>query len=339
MNADMNKPAPSPESAPQSLPESAPQSLPESAPQSLPESAPDPALHPPLARYAGAEPPAPQWFRGAVDAPHERNVTEVEGAKIEWLAWGQRGKPGLLLLHGNGAHADWWRFIAPFFAATHRVVAPSWSGMGGSDHRPSYSIRLFIREMLAIADAGGLSDAGPFTVVGHSFGGFPMMALANWQGKRLSQAIILDTPFDPEQRRRPRGAGGDARAHRIYPTMADALARFRWAPPQPTTHDFIADFIARRSITETEGGFTWKFDPFLWSEFEAQDDIDLLKAPQCPVALMWGEKSELVHEGLVADMAARMPPGSKLVPIPQAYHHVMADQPLALVAALRGLLA
>jgi pimeloyl-ACP methyl ester carboxylesterase len=38
-------------------------------------------------------------------------------------------------------------------------------------------------------------------------------------------------------------------------------------------------------------------------------------------------------------MAARMPPGSKLVPIPQAYHHVMADQPLALVAALRGLLA
>jgi len=54
---------------------------------------------------------------------------------------------------------------------------------------------------------------------------------------------------------------------------------------------------------------------------------------------MWGEQSELVHGGLVADMAARMPPGSKLVPIPGAYHHVMADQPLALVAALRGLLA
>jgi pimeloyl-ACP methyl ester carboxylesterase len=166
-----------------------------------------------------------------------------------------------------------------------------------------------------------------------------MMAYANRHGALLKQAIILDTPFDPKQRRRPRGAGGDARAHRVYPSMADALARFRWAPPQPTTHDFIADFIARRSIRETEGGFTWKFDPFLWSEFEAQDGTDLLKAPQCPVALMWGEQSELVHGGLVADMAARMPPGSKLVPIPQAYHHVMADQPLALVAALRGLLA
>jgi pimeloyl-ACP methyl ester carboxylesterase len=38
-------------------------------------------------------------------------------------------------------------------------------------------------------------------------------------------------------------------------------------------------------------------------------------------------------------MAARMPAGTPLIPIPEAYHHVMADQPLALVAALRALLA
>jgi pimeloyl-ACP methyl ester carboxylesterase len=306
---------------------------------SEPAPAPDPALEPPLACYAGAEPPAPAWFREAVDAPHERHVTQVEDASIEWLAWGQRGKPGLLLLHGNGAHADWWRFIAPFFAATHRVAAPSWSGMGGSDHRKRYTIELFMAEMAAVAEAAGLSAAGPYTVVGHSFGGFPMMAYANRHGDRLKQAIILDTPFDQHRRRRPRNSGGDARAHTIYPTLAGALARFRWAPPQPTTHDFVADFIARRSIKPVQGGFTWKFDPFLWSEFEAQDGTDLLKAPKCPVALMWGERSVLVTDGLVADMAARLPAGSPLVPIPEAHHHVMADQPLALVAALRALLA
>ncbi|MGL6042881.1 MAG: alpha/beta fold hydrolase, partial [Sandaracinobacteroides sp.] len=264
---------------------------------------------------------------------------DVEGAGIEWLAWGARGKPGLLLLHGNGANADWWRFIAPFFAATHRVVAPSWSGMGGSDHRKRYSIELFIAELRAVAAAGGLSDAGPYTVVGHSFGGFPMMAMAAGHGAELARAVILDTPFDTKQRRRPRGAGGDARAHRIYPDLAGALARFRWAPPQPTTHDFIADFIARHSIVQVTDGFTWKFDPFLWAEFDAQSGEDLLRAPRCPVALMWGELSALVHGGLIADMAARMPPGSPLIPIPEAHHHVMADQPLALVSALRALLA
>ena len=299
----------------------------------------DPALAPPLVRHAGATPPAPAWFHAAVNAPHERAHVQVEGASIEWIGWGERGKPGLLLLHGNGAHADWWRFIGPFFAKTHRVAALSWSGMGNSDHRPRYTIDLFIAEILAVAEAAGLSDAGPFTVVGHSFGGFPMMALANRDGARLKQAIILDTPFDLKQRRRPRGAGGDARPHNIYATQAEALARFRWAPPQPTTHDYIADFIARLSLKQVDGGFTWKFDPFLWSEFEAQDASDLLLAPQCPTALMWGELSALVHDGLVADMARRLPAGSPMIPIPDAYHHVMADQPLALVAALRAFLA
>jgi pimeloyl-ACP methyl ester carboxylesterase len=299
----------------------------------------DPALAPPLARYAGAEPPAPAWFREAVSAPHERNFVQVEGAAIEWIGWGERGKPGLLLLHGNGAHADWWRFIGPFFAKTHRVAALSWSGMGNSDHRDRYSIDLFIAEILAVAEAAGLSDAGPFTVVGHSFGGFPMMALANRPNPPFARAIILDTPFDLKQRRRPRGTGGDARPHNVYPTQAEALARFRWAPPQPTTHDYIADFIARLSLKPVAGGLTWKFDPFLWSEFEAQDKTDLLLAPQCPTALMWGERSALVHGGLVADMASRLPAGSPLIPIPEAYHHVMADQPLALVAALRAFLS
>jgi hypothetical protein len=33
-----------------------------------------------------------------------------------------------LLLHGNGAHADWWSFIAPYLANNFRVAAMSWSG-------------------------------------------------------------------------------------------------------------------------------------------------------------------------------------------------------------------
>ncbi len=38
------------------------------------------------------------------------------GANIELLTWGEVGKPGLILVHGNSAHADWWSFIAPFLA-------------------------------------------------------------------------------------------------------------------------------------------------------------------------------------------------------------------------------
>ncbi|MFN3592231.1 MAG: alpha/beta fold hydrolase [Thermaurantiacus sp.] len=297
----------------------------------------DPHLTAPLAALAGRSPPAPDWFTSAIAAQHERGVVSVAGADIAYLAWGERGRPGLLLLHGNGAHADWWRFIAPFFAATHRVAALSWSGMGESDHRSRYAIDLFVAEAIAVATAAGLGSR--FTAVGHSFGGFPLMALANREAAPLARAIILDTPFDPTQRRRPRRSNEAPRPHRVYPTIEAALARFRWAPAQPCPNLYITDFVARHSLKPVQGGWTWRFDPFLWSEFEAQDGRDLLVAPRCPVALMWGERSTLMPEPLVADMVRRLPSGTVLVPVPDAGHHVMADQPLALVSALRALLA
>jgi len=44
----------------------------------------------------------------------------VQGAPIETLAWGRVGDPGLLLLHGNSAHADWYSFIAPLLRQGRR---------------------------------------------------------------------------------------------------------------------------------------------------------------------------------------------------------------------------
>ncbi len=96
-------------------------------------------------------PDAPAWFKRALARLPERTFVEVDGARIETLIWGERGRPGLLLLHGNGAHADWYSFIAPFLARMHRVVTLSWSGMGGSDWREI----LFARSFRARGRRGG----------------------------------------------------------------------------------------------------------------------------------------------------------------------------------------
>jgi hypothetical protein len=82
-----------------------------------------------LGPFNGEKPPAPAWFEAAIGVGPERSRIPVEGAEIELLTWGEVGKPGLLFLHGNGAHADWWSFIAPFFAKDWRCAAISWSGM------------------------------------------------------------------------------------------------------------------------------------------------------------------------------------------------------------------
>ena len=156
----------------------------------------EPDVNAPLVEFCGVIPPAPPWFTAAIaDAP-EWSAIVIDGASIEVLTWGQRGRPGLLFLHGNGAHAGWWDFIAPFFAADYRVAAFSWSGMGGSDHRASYSIAGFIDEIFAVIDAAGLDEAGPPIVVAHSFGGFPVRFGVS-KCVRQSQKM-LHKPFNSE---------------------------------------------------------------------------------------------------------------------------------------------
>lgn len=293
----------------------------------------------PLAALKGAVPPAPAWFGAALANAPEVARVEVDGASLETLAWGERGKPGLLFLHGNGAHARWWSFIAPFFAADYRVAAFSWSGMGGSQHRDAYRVETFVAEIFGVAAATGVSEAGPPLVVGHSFGGFPMMAAAATRGPEMKAAIILDTPFRGVGEEGGRPPNATLRPHKVYPTLVDALARFRLAPPQGCENLYIADYIARGSLIEVAGGWSWAFDPFLWARFEIGDARALLKAPGCPVGLVWGEKSLLMPPDRIAAMREVLPAGSPAVGIPDAEHHVMIDQPLALVSAMRGLFA
>ena len=62
-----------------------------------------------------------------------------------------------------------------------------------------------------------------------------------------------------------------------------------------------------------------------------------LAGVRCPIAFVWGERSRLMPEDTVAYTREHAPPGSPMFAIPEAEHHVLLDQPLALVSALRGL--
>lgn len=299
-----------------------------------------------LAPLAGARPPAPVWFETATARLPERSTLAVEGADIEVLTWGDRGKPGLLLLHGGMAHADWWSPLAPFFADTHRVVASSWSGMGGSTWRASYSTDQYVRELMAVGQTTGLFD-GPSkpVIMGHSFGGFPTMATANLHGEQFAGVVILDAPVEtPAQvaaRVEKRKSDKPPRETRIYASEAEALAHFRFSPVQPCTELYLVDWIARHSLRRAEGaqGWTWKFDPFVWSRLARRDGVADLAAAKTNVAMLWGARSPLFPPDTIAWCRQRAPTGTLFVEIPDAAHHVMADQPLAVVSVLRTLLA
>jgi pimeloyl-ACP methyl ester carboxylesterase len=293
-----------------------------------------------LAPFHGQKPPAPAWFDAALAVAPERSRIPVDGAEIELLTWGEVGKPGLLFLHGNGAHADWWSFIAPFFAEDWRVAAISWAGMGGSDWRPAYSAQSFAAEIFAAVKAAQLEAGGVKPIlVGHSFGGFPTLYCGAEHADRLRGIVMVDSSIQPPEKRWRGPPPRPDAANRVYATLEEALARFRLAPPQGCENLYIADHIARGSLKEVEGGWTWKFDPAIWQRFSMPDLGDLLGRIASPVALMWGERSVLMHAETLDYMLGQMPDTTLRVAIPDADHHVMVDQPLAFVAGLRGVLA
>ena len=314
------------------------------------------ALAPPLlAAFEGRAPDRPAWFSAALAQAPERRLHEVQGTAIETLSWGEIGRPGLLLMHGKMAHADWWSFIAPFFAATHRVVALSFAGMGGSGWREAYSVDTMADEAMGVARASGLFEGPRKPVfVGHSFGGFAGLVCAERFGADLGGLVMVDTPLLSREQRERRAAeyrGPSIRGQftprptKVYPQLADALARFRFAPPQDCENLFIADHIARTSLKQvplTDGtpglGWTWRFDPRV-ADVHPGNPARSLQAAACPVAVMWGGDSALVTPEVAAYMATLTRPDAPHIEIPGARHHVMADQPLAFVIALRGLLA
>lgn len=294
----------------------------------------------PLAHLGGEKPLTSSWLHAVLGHEPERSFIPVDGADIELLTWGERGKPGLLFLHGNLAHADWWSFIAPLFAATHRCAAISWSGMGRSSWRPAYSIPQNARELLAAISAAGLDLAGPPTVIGHSFGGVPLMYAAAHASERIGQAIMVDS-FVPG---RWKGRKGSPMPERRYTSQAKALARFRLLPDQPCDHLDLLDHIARHSlrpITDQHGDtvWSWRFDPMVNANRAPADPDDWIAGMTPPLMLIYGDMSAVVSKEDIAAFQQLLPNCVGTSAIPFARHHVMLDQPLALVAAIRVALA
>jgi len=257
--------------------------------------------------------------------------------QVHYLTWGERGehKPVLMLIHGYRGHAHWWDAIAPHFAACFRVIAVDLPGMGDSDAWPDYRDHSLAENILTVARHECRS---PAILVAHSFGGSQALIACLEHPEWFAHAILIDSylrlagetfPVEPP-----------IRPLRTYPDLATGVSRFRLLPEQPAGPPEVMTHIARHSLRQTAGGWQWKFDPNLpSSQLLATIDPADLQSLLVPVDFIYGEFSVVVsHERAQRTAAAlglRQPP----IAIPGAHHHVMIDQPQALTAALRTLLA
>jgi pimeloyl-ACP methyl ester carboxylesterase len=279
----------------------------------------------------------PDWFAAALAASPELREVTCDGVIVRYRAWGPPGAPLVVLVHGGGAYSGWWDHIAPHLARGHRVVAPDLTGHGDSGRRPEYRLDLWAGELLAVAAQESGADE-LIEIVGHSLGGFVTLTATMLKPRRVGRIVLLDSAFRKRSDEKPPWdvSGGSPRPSRVYPSRELAEGRFRPMPSDTTMWEPLRRHLAGDSVTPVPGGWSWKFDPAVFCQPRPlQEDLVPI---DCPALLARGERGLVGREHLAA-AARRLGPLAAVAEIPDAGHHVLFDQPVAVIALLAGILA
>lgn len=110
--------------------------------------------------------------------------------------------PPMVLLHGPGQSALWWRRVFPALVRTHRVVAPDLPGQGATGAPAGGVTERFVVEWLDALIARACAAAP--VLVGHELGGAVALRYAVRSGHRLDRLVLVSTlglaPFRPSAR-------------------------------------------------------------------------------------------------------------------------------------------
>ena len=131
----------------------------------------------------------PRAVVAAVAAAGEKLLLGAPGRQTQWRVWGHG--PAIVLLHGNfGGWTHWIRNI-PVLSQSFRVLVPDIPGFGASDLplEPPSAESLAAELHRHLGDL----DAGPFHVVGFSFGAAVAAALSLALGGAASTLTIMST--------------------------------------------------------------------------------------------------------------------------------------------------
>lgn len=101
------------------------------------------------------------------------------------------GSPTVILEAGLGFSGRTWRLVQPEIAKVTRVCSYDRAGLGNSDHRPgNRDGTQVVEELRALLKAKGI--AGPYLLVGHSFGGATVQIHAARYPSEVAGLVLLD---------------------------------------------------------------------------------------------------------------------------------------------------
>lgn len=219
--------------------------------------------------------------------------------------------PPVVLVHGLGGSARWWRRTVASLSSAHRVIVPELPGFG-------YGLGA---RRFRLADApvvlGGLLDrlgVERASLVGHSFGAMVCLGVAAARPEAVDRLVLIGPPVR---------TASPALMGNLLPAVRTILGL-----PAPAALTVMTDIATRSPLALLRAA----------GEVLAHEgEPGVAGEPPVPTMVVWGARDALVPVG-GAGWVARALPGALVRVIPGAGHVPMLDRPAALDAELRAFL-
>jgi pimeloyl-ACP methyl ester carboxylesterase len=265
------------------------------------------------------------------------SVRRIEHGPISALLWGEQ--PRVVFLHGGGQNAHTWDTV--ILGLEEPALAIDLPGHGRSqwradgDYGPKLNAATIEPMIAAHAPAAEV-------LVGMSLGGLTAMRLVVQDPQLVRHLVMVDvTPSAPERHTQmtdaQKGAVALVQGPRSFPSFQSMVDIAVLASPN-RSRESLRRGVFHNSKQLDDGTWTWRYDEFRKADgFDGLwDDVPNLTTP---TTLVRGADSAFVNDR-DADEFARTAPGFKAVHIvARSGHSVQGDQPRALIAILRSVLA
>jgi pimeloyl-ACP methyl ester carboxylesterase len=220
--------------------------------------------------------------------PHRATFADLGRTSIRTWEWGDRSKPPVLLIHGGWDHGRMWDGLAPRIVddLDRFAVAVDVRGHGDSGRLPEAgpSWPMFMIDMAQICQRLG----PPVMLVGHSFGGGLVLAIAAAFPELVERVVNLDGLGPPPEMMLVQDHAAVAerwlydadRIHREppreYPSV-EAMAQKRKDINTRLPYEWCMHLATHGTKRGQGGGYTWKADPrFRLGSPEPFDEASLI---------------------------------------------------------------
>jgi pimeloyl-ACP methyl ester carboxylesterase len=270
-------------------------------------------------------------------APYTDRFIDVDGLRVHYLDYGTAGSPAVLCVHGAGANAHWFDFVAGGLSADYHVLAVDLPGHGDSRWADpaAYTIQ---RYAAAIAEMVELLDLREFTLIGHSMGGTISLVYAAEHPGRAARLIVVDSTLHlrREQVALLRDLG--SRPPASYATSDEFIDHYRIGPAGTSAPPEIFRHVALHSGRPgADGRWRHKFDRKVYAMRVTFDGLPYWSKIAIPSLLVKGARSHNITTEVLRQVKQRCA-HVELTEVCNTGHHVMLDAPREFERAVREFL-